>query len=185
MQKSKSGFTIVELVVVIVVIAILASITIVAYSGAQGRSRDARRKTDVANIAKALEVYYSDNGRYPVTSGSTSINAGWASSVDASWATLENTLVTANDIDSLPTDPRNIPNTGAASTGVIYGTGNFSYAIYVNGGSYCNVPPGQMYLIVYRLESMPKERGGEGDCSVNPLGDSYYSGGASYLRVAR
>ena len=35
MSKSKSGFTIVELLIVIVVIGILAAITIVAYNGIQ------------------------------------------------------------------------------------------------------------------------------------------------------
>ena len=39
MKKTKSGFTIVELLIVIVVIGILAAITIVAYNGIQSRAR--------------------------------------------------------------------------------------------------------------------------------------------------
>ncbi|QQS70798.1 prepilin-type N-terminal cleavage/methylation domain-containing protein [Candidatus Saccharibacteria bacterium] len=35
MAKSKSGFTIIELVIVIVIIGILATITLVAYNGTQ------------------------------------------------------------------------------------------------------------------------------------------------------
>jgi len=73
MRKSKSGFTIIELLVVVVVIGILAGITLVAYNGTQARSRDARRKTDVANIIKAMELYYSDNGQYPVPTGATGL----------------------------------------------------------------------------------------------------------------
>ncbi|MCA9336234.1 prepilin-type N-terminal cleavage/methylation domain-containing protein, partial [Candidatus Saccharibacteria bacterium] len=42
-----SGFTIVELLIVIVVLAILAAITIVAYNGIQQRSRDSIRKSDL------------------------------------------------------------------------------------------------------------------------------------------
>ena len=38
MRQTKSGFTIVELLIVIVVIAILAAITIVAYNGIQNRA---------------------------------------------------------------------------------------------------------------------------------------------------
>lgn len=64
----KSGFTIVELLIVIVVIAILAAIIIVAYNGVQMRARDSKRVTDLTTVQKALEMYYADNGRYPATS---------------------------------------------------------------------------------------------------------------------
>lgn len=59
------GFTIVELLIVIVIIGILASITIVAYNGIQGRARDSARVSDINAIRKALEVYKSFNGEYP------------------------------------------------------------------------------------------------------------------------
>ena len=39
MKSPRSGFTIVELLIVIVVIAILAAITIVAFNGIQERAR--------------------------------------------------------------------------------------------------------------------------------------------------
>jgi prepilin-type N-terminal cleavage/methylation domain-containing protein len=39
-NKQQSGFTIVELLIVIVVIAILAAITVVAYNGIQDRARN-------------------------------------------------------------------------------------------------------------------------------------------------
>ena len=62
MRKNKSGFTLIELLVVIVIIGILVGITLFVYRGAQGRARDAQRQTDIANIQKALELYYDDNG---------------------------------------------------------------------------------------------------------------------------
>lgn len=64
-QTSRSGFTIVELLIVIVVIGILAAITIVAYNGIQSRARDNGRITKIKSIAKAIEMYKVDNGRYP------------------------------------------------------------------------------------------------------------------------
>lgn len=65
MRKTKSGFTIVELLIVIVVIAILAAISIVAYNGIQSRARDAGRIQKIKDIAKAIELYKIDNGQYP------------------------------------------------------------------------------------------------------------------------
>ena len=53
----KTGFTIVELLIVIVVIAILASITVVAYTGIQSQAKDAIRKNDLSTISKVLNVY--------------------------------------------------------------------------------------------------------------------------------
>lgn len=65
MRKSVSGFTIVELLIVIVVIAILATISIVAYNGIQMRARDADRAADISQIKKKVEAYYALNGSYP------------------------------------------------------------------------------------------------------------------------
>ena len=62
MKKSTSGFTIVELLIVIVVIAILAAISVVAYTGIQQRARDSKRTNDIAQIKKALLVYDALHG---------------------------------------------------------------------------------------------------------------------------
>jgi len=67
MNKRASGFTIVELLIVIVVIAILAAITIVAYNGIQQRASYSRMRSDMASLNKAIQLYYADRGSYPVT----------------------------------------------------------------------------------------------------------------------
>jgi type II secretion system protein G len=64
-KKRASGFTIVELLIVIVVIGILAALVIVTYNGIQQKARDTERKTDVNAIASHLEAYNAQNGRYP------------------------------------------------------------------------------------------------------------------------
>ena len=58
------GFTIVELLIVIVIIGILAAITIVAYNGIQSRARETSLKSDLANVAKQIELFRAD-GDYP------------------------------------------------------------------------------------------------------------------------
>lgn len=67
MNKSASGFTIVELLIVIVVIAILAAISIIAYNGIQTRAENDKTIGVVGAYAKAFQLYAIDNGQYPST----------------------------------------------------------------------------------------------------------------------
>ncbi|MFZ1257866.1 MAG: prepilin-type N-terminal cleavage/methylation domain-containing protein [Candidatus Saccharimonas sp.] len=182
MKQVRRGFTIIELVVVIVVIGILAVLVVVAYNGAQGRARDTQRRQDISNIAKAMELYYNDNGTYPVTGGSTTMGANWSASNDSSWATFESILKTAGAIDKLPVDPQNYPSTGAGGTSVAHSTLYFSYTIYVNKSTHCGSAIGQMYVILYRLESTDQETYSDGDCSVNEVGSVY---GTSFYRSVK
>lgn len=63
----KSGFTIVELLIVIVVIAVLAAITIVAFTGIQDKAVTSTLQSDLSNAAKTLKLYYHENGSYPTS----------------------------------------------------------------------------------------------------------------------
>ena len=65
-SKNKLAFTLIELLVVIAIIGVLSTLSIVALGNARTKSRDARRVADVKQIATALELYYNDNGNYPV-----------------------------------------------------------------------------------------------------------------------
>ena len=63
-MKTK-GFTLVELLVVITIIGILSSIGLSTFTSAQIKSRDAKRKTQLKQLADAFEAYYNDHGGYP------------------------------------------------------------------------------------------------------------------------
>lgn len=76
-HKQQTGFTIVELLIVIVVIGILAAITIVAYNGIQSRAKAASRDSDIALINKAILTARINTGKTTVattTTGMTSYN---------------------------------------------------------------------------------------------------------------
>jgi len=63
--QKQTGFTIVELLVVIVVIGILAAITIVSYAGISQKATIASIKSDLTSSVQKLKLYYTDNGTYP------------------------------------------------------------------------------------------------------------------------
>jgi type II secretion system protein G len=67
-EKTASGFTLIELVVVIGILAILAVAGLFALNPIAQfqKANDARRKADLSQIQKALETYYQDNGSYPI-----------------------------------------------------------------------------------------------------------------------
>lgn len=101
-NKQQSGFTIVELLIVIVVIGILAAITIVAYNGIQTKASDARMKSIVGQLEKGLILWNTDvnqppKGGYGSTvafngTNCTDGNGGWISTATYSCA-LEDLLL--------------------------------------------------------------------------------------------
>lgn len=165
------GFTLVELLIVIVVIAILASISVVAYNGIQERARDTVRKNDIANITKALEIYYIKNGQYPNARGSTSINSSWSTTADDSWQNLVAALQPY--AGAIGKDPISEPGKSL---------GSYNYAYFVNG-AYCDAAPYQMYILVYKLESGSQDQALKGDCTGTQLGP--YSGVSNYRVVKK
>lgn len=69
-KQRQAGFTIVELLIVIVVIAILATITVVAYTGIQERARVSGIQSSLKDISQILAIYGIDNsGVYPTSVG--------------------------------------------------------------------------------------------------------------------
>lgn len=61
----KHGFTLMEILVVIAMLGILATIIFGSYLSSLKKGRDSRRKQDLEQVSRALELYYSEQGRYP------------------------------------------------------------------------------------------------------------------------
>lgn len=61
----RSGFTIVELLVIITVVAVLAAVVIVSYNGIQRSAASAQTRAAVSDAAKSLKVYNGLNKTYP------------------------------------------------------------------------------------------------------------------------
>ena len=76
-RSHKSGFTIVELLIVVVVIAILAAITIVAYNGIQTRARQSSVQTSVKQAYTKVVAYAVQNADvYPSDLSSAGVQDG-------------------------------------------------------------------------------------------------------------
>lgn len=69
MKTSRSGFTIVELVIVIAVIGILAAITVVAYNGIQEGAKDSAIRGGATQLVKALQSWSGRTGKTPLQTG--------------------------------------------------------------------------------------------------------------------
>lgn len=103
----KSGFTIVELLIVIVVVGILTAITVVAFNGIQTRAANAQTHSIVSTHAKTLRLYLTQAGSYPPGLTSRACFDGtascWAGAVQADSDTLVNALKSISS--NYPTQP--------------------------------------------------------------------------------
>ncbi|HXT15688.1 MAG TPA: type II secretion system major pseudopilin GspG [Gemmatimonadaceae bacterium] len=63
----RSGFTLIEILVVIVVIAILATLVAPNIFQHVGAAKDATAKSQIEMLSAALDAYRLDNGHYPST----------------------------------------------------------------------------------------------------------------------
>ena len=63
--KSQSGFTIIELFVILTVVIILLAIVVATYSGISKRERDIERKNDIELLRSVFDTYYAKYNSYP------------------------------------------------------------------------------------------------------------------------
>jgi prepilin-type N-terminal cleavage/methylation domain-containing protein len=66
-KQKESGFTIVELLVVIVVIGILAAITIVSYTGITAKANASKAQSAAKSAQSTAETFFAENNYYPGT----------------------------------------------------------------------------------------------------------------------
>jgi prepilin-type N-terminal cleavage/methylation domain-containing protein len=65
--KSKKGFTLIELMIVVAIIGILAAIAIPQFANMVAKSQEGATKGNLGTIRSALSIYYGDTeGFYPV-----------------------------------------------------------------------------------------------------------------------
>ena len=65
--ERRSAFSLVELIVVMVILGMLAGLVAVRTRGYLIASKQNVARAEIANFVKAIETFYSDQGRYPTT----------------------------------------------------------------------------------------------------------------------
>ncbi|MCR4553625.1 MAG: type II secretion system major pseudopilin GspG [Succinivibrionaceae bacterium] len=66
-MKKQSGFTLLEIMVVVVIMGMLASIVSFNVMGSKADAEIRKSKIDIKNIQQSLDLYKLDNSRYPTT----------------------------------------------------------------------------------------------------------------------
>ncbi len=148
------GFTLIELLVVIAIIGLLSSVVLSSLNAARMKARDAQRKSDVKQLAIALELDYDKYGSYTQpenmctdtsygsfdTCGGAGGTGDWDSNSDL------RDLVTHGFMSKLPLDPlnnatyyytyeaKNAGEAGLTRAGEGY---SFCAKLEASGGSYC------------------------------------------------
>ncbi len=66
-HQKQTGFTLIEIMVVIVILGILASLIVPKIMGRPDEARIVAAKQDMSSVMQALKLYKLDNQRYPTT----------------------------------------------------------------------------------------------------------------------
>jgi prepilin-type N-terminal cleavage/methylation domain-containing protein len=104
LQKTKLGFTLIELMVVITIIGILATWAVSVYTSQIQKARDSNRTTSIKSLQTSVEQAYSDLSEYPgVTTATTAAASTVANCSDLSNYDIQ-CLVTLGYMEELPWD---------------------------------------------------------------------------------
>jgi type II secretion system protein G len=63
----QKGFTLIELLIVMAIMGLLIGVTASSFQTSRIKGKDAKRKSDLKQIANALEAYQNDHGKYPLS----------------------------------------------------------------------------------------------------------------------
>ncbi len=87
-EDKEEGFTLIELLVVIIIIGILAAIAIPVFLSQKKKGYEASEKSDLRNVAQAVESYNVDNQNYAQTVFGTGTLTDGTSKVTGSAQTI-------------------------------------------------------------------------------------------------
>lgn len=125
--KSSLGFTLVEILIVIVIVGILTAgaISVINPLDQLQKAHDAKRKSDLTQVQKALELYSNDVGSYPEIASPSDYRIKGFDDFPVAWGEQWTPYM-----ETLPKDPSSSKNYVYVSNGRIY----YLYASLDRGG---------------------------------------------------
>ena len=192
-----SGFTIIELLIVIVIIGILVAITAVSYSGLSKSANESSAKSTAKQVSNKVTIAYTENGVYPANlsdigisdSSNTTFQHSSTSNTWCTTVTVGNSSVYVSNLNSNPTNggcPGHGQNGVAAITNLSFNPGAESNNAWYNNGSN---PTGTWSTTVKRSGNQSREAhntttgtsllslyavgGSDGNGSIVPPGKTY------------
>lgn len=154
-ERSRSGFTLAELLIAVIIVAILSTVALVMFKEAQKEARDSKRRQDLVSIQLALESYNRRNNHYPcTTTRDTGAEEEWQKSTGTQDPWIIDDQCSGppfgeDYISKLPQDPVN-----SGSPWFEDGQEKYAYAYWAGptAGNSCPQTAGQYYILVARLE---------------------------------
>jgi len=113
LRSNNSGFSLVELMIVIVIIGVLAAVAVPIYNNNVRKAKMSEADAALGSIRTQLRVYYGENGSYPVASDQYVITADWA---DVRTGELTGTYFTDSSYTYTSTDGSDYTITCAAGS---------------------------------------------------------------------
>jgi general secretion pathway protein G len=125
--RRPSGFTLVELLIVISLISILAGVGLVQYKNSLVHAQEATLKEDLFRMNDAIDQYYADKGKYPASLDAL-VSEGYLRKVPEDPVTKS-----ADTWQTVPADPD--PSNPSAEPG-IYAVKSGAQGTALDGSSY-------------------------------------------------
>jgi len=132
-KNSKSGFTLLEVLVVVAVMAMLMSFTMASMRRAKQKNRDSRREQDMKQLQNALAIYATNAGLYPICAAEVIVGSAGDTCIGPALLSIQAMQ------GGVSTDPLGL------TTGICGGAGSYVYCY--------QSPSGFTYTIRYALET--------------------------------
>jgi prepilin-type N-terminal cleavage/methylation domain-containing protein len=149
LQAAESGFTMIELVIVVIILGILLTVVATTYRGVQAKNRNNQREVSITTLQGSLETYYAETSMYPTLAdlnSSTWVTAhlrdtpesalrdpSWGTSTKACTTDGHSTLINHPAVDCYSYQP--VSNNGSACDNIQQICAHYTLTAELEGGN--------------------------------------------------